>query len=210
MRRQNDFYPTPQWATSELASRVSIRGNVFECCVGDGAIANALRGDRAFLYTGDIDPYWSPMVCGDALDKQFWDDAEERVRSDYDFDVDIDWVVTNPPFNAAAQIVPIAFNRAAKGIAMLLRLSYLVPTEDRGAWLNSHPPTDLIVLPRISFTGDGKTDSVTCAWMVWDKRASGQSIVIAENPKFRIRPTERRYGEQFGVGIMTNDIGPLP
>lgn len=214
MRRKNDFYPTPDWATSELLKRVSIRGNVFECCVGDGAIAKALEGERTFLYTGDIDPQWKPMVCGDALERTFWRDAEARVNADYgDLEPGIDWVVTNPPFNVAAQIVPAAFNHAHKGIAMLLRLSYLEPVEDRGAWLNQHPPTDLIVLPRISFTGNGKTDSVTCAWMVWRKQCNTQRIVIAENPKFaepKLTPTQQRFGEQFGTGIMTNDIGPLP
>jgi hypothetical protein len=76
VRRQNDFYPTPEWATSELLKRVSIRGNVFECCVGDGAIAKALEGERTFIYTGDIDPQWCPMMCGDALDRAFWREAD--------------------------------------------------------------------------------------------------------------------------------------
>lgn len=213
MRRKNDFYPTPEWATRELLNQVTVRGNVFECCAGDGAIAKALAGERTFVYTGDIDPQWSPMVWGDALERQYWREAETRVNSDYsDVQPGMDWVVTNPPFNAAAQIVPIAFNHANKGIAMLLRLSFLEPVEDRGAWLNQHPPTDLIVLPRISFTGNGKTDSVTCAWMVWRKNATQQRIVIAQNPKFapKLITKERRYGEQFGTGNMSNDIGPLP
>lgn len=188
MRRTNDFYPTPEWATRELVRRVDISGVVFEPCVGDGAISGALakapQSSEARIYTGDIDPQWSPMVCGDALERQFWDDAVSRIESDFMYSTEIDWVVTNPPFNVAAQIVPIAFNRAAKGIAMLLRLSYLEPVENRGSWLNQHPPTDLIVLPRISFTGNGKTDNVTCAWMVWRKAATGQRIVVAENPKF--------------------------
>jgi hypothetical protein len=61
---------------------------------------------------------------------------------------------------------------------MFLRLSYLEPVRNRGAWLAAHPPTGLIVLPRISFTGDGQTDTVTCAWMVWDKLARGTIRVI--------------------------------
>lgn len=72
---------------------------------------------------------------------------------------------------------------AIVGVAMLLRLSYLEPTKDRGHWLNDHPPTQMIVLPRISFTGDGKTDSVTCAWMIWHKQGKG-TITIERNPKF--------------------------
>jgi hypothetical protein len=45
-------------------------------------------------------------------------------------------------------------------------------------WLAEHPPTKLIVLPRISFTGDGKTDSVTCAWYVWERGEHVQSLEI--------------------------------
>jgi hypothetical protein len=33
----------------------------------------------------------------------------------------------------------------------------------------------MLILPRISFTGDGKTDSVTVAWVIWDK--SGESWI---------------------------------
>lgn len=177
-RRQNDFYPTPEWATKELTRRISIRGTVFECCAGDGAIARPLATDRSFVYTGDIDPAWSPLVCGDALERGFWNDAENIIEDG------IDWIVTNPPFSVAPQIIPIAYSHASKGIAMLLRLSYLEPVENRGEWLNRHPPNMLIVLPRISFTGDGKTDNVTCAWMVWKKDAKWQQIIIAENPRF--------------------------
>lgn len=44
--------------------------------------------------------------------------------------------------------------------------------------LAAHPPTQLIVLPRHSFTGDGKTDRVTCAWMIWDRFDVRQGVVI--------------------------------
>jgi hypothetical protein len=186
VRRANDFYPTPEWATLELLKHVSIRGTVFECCVGDGAIARPLATDRSFVYTGDIDPQWNPQVLGDANDREFWESASRLIEADMDIP-GIDWIVTNPPFNEASTIVPIAYNRAEKGIAMLLRLSFLEPVEARGAWLTEHPPTCLIILPRISFTGDGKTDSVTCAWMVWDKAATQQRIIVAENPKFTVR-----------------------
>lgn len=192
MRRKNDFYPTPEWATRELLKQVPVRGVVVEPCVGDGAISKALEGDRRVVYTGDIDPQWTPMICGDALDRDFWDRMTQRIAGDFsDIDPGVDWIVTNPPFSVAPQIVPITFNRATRGIAMLLRLSYLEPTEDRGAWLNEHPPSAIIVLPRISFTGNGKTGSVTCAWMVWRKSTTLQRIVVAENPKFAARPPEQ-------------------
>ncbi len=176
MRRKHDFYPTPEFATRELLNRVSIGGNVFECCVGDHAISRVLHeGPRpSYVLTNDIDA---------ACHADFHENAAARVSWEYFTNRSIAWVVTNPPFQFASLIVPLAYEFAEEGIAMLLRLSFLEPTEDRGAWLNEHPPTSMIVLPRISFTGDGKTDSVTCAWMIWEKGKQG-TIAVAENPKF--------------------------
>jgi hypothetical protein len=179
LRRDNDFYPTPAWATQELLRKIpQIGGYILEPCVGDGAIARVIDGGNRVVYGSDIDPQMNCSFCGDATRRDFW----ENVR-DVMFEERLDWAITNPPFNVAAQIVPLAYEFASVGIAMLLRLSFLEPVEDRGAWLNEHPPTGMIVLPRISFTGDGKTDSVTCAWMVWEKSKTG-TIAVAENPKF--------------------------
>lgn len=180
MRRKNDFYPTPEWATQTLLDRYEMKGtSAFECCVGDGSISRVL--EQRFsdcVWTNDI------VTAGvifqhytlDAADPKNW---QEHWAGQMGFG----WVITNPPFNRAAEIVPLAYRYAGIGIAMLLRLSFLEPVEDRGSWLNDHPPTSMIVLPRISFTGNGKTDSVTCAWMIWEKGKQG-TITVAENPKF--------------------------
>lgn len=176
MRRKNDFYPTPEFATETLLRHVPIAGTIFEPCVGDHAIARILER-RGKVITNDIDPSHDSWFQLDAAAPKSWTDHFHSLRSD--------WVVTNPPFNQAAHIVPLAYEHAREGAAMLLRLSYLEPVENRGTWLNEHPPTILIVLPRISFTGDGKTDNVTCAWMIWDKVVQLQSrVIIAENPRF--------------------------
>lgn len=175
-RRKHDFYPTPEFATETLLRYVPITGTIFEPCVGDHAIARILER-RGKVFTNDIDPSRDSWFQLDAANSGSW--------ANHFHSLDLDWVVTNPPFNQAAQIVPLAFDHAREGIAMLLRLSYLEPVENRGTWLNDHPPTVLIVLPRISFTGDGKTDNVTCAWMIWDKSGQLQNrIIIAENPRF--------------------------
>lgn len=196
MRRKNDFYPTPSWATQELLSRVDIRGYILEPCIGDGAIASVIDGGDRWIYGNDIAPQTNCSFCGDASTRELW----ETVRNTMP-DERIDWVVTNPPFNVAAKIVPLAFEFAEFGIAMLLRLSYLEPVEDRGAWLKENPPTKLIVLPRISFTNDGKTDSVTCAWMVWEKSIFAERrIVIADNPRFT-QPTASSVSD----GLFSND-----
>ena len=172
-RRKLDQYFTPASATQKLLKHVFIGGNVLECCNGDGAISRVLRLSRNIdrVYTNDIDPALEADWHTDATDSTQWKG-------------DADWIVSNPPFNQAAQIVPLAYDHAGFGIAMLLRLSYLEPCKNRALWLREHPPTTLIVLPRISFTGNGKTDNVTCAWMVWNKRALTQEIIIVPKDNY--------------------------
>lgn len=175
MRRKHDFYPTPGWATLELLNRIPISGALLEPCVGGGDIADPLEehvvhGGASRLRTNDLDQRWVADSHDDATRAAWWQSLGP-----------LDWVITNPPFLVADKILPLAVEYA-RHVAMLLRLSYLEPCNGRGAWLAAYPPTDLIVLPRMSFTGDGKTDSVTCAWMVWREGRSEQTISIVPRP----------------------------
>lgn len=194
-RRENDAYYTPGWAVEQLIrhrNHVVGRANevVVEPCVGEGAIADPFRRRGAVVYTNDLVPTIDADVHGDAQTSHTWraiiDHAIAHTKTEPFNGVAIDWTVTNPPFVAAMEILKQAHAHSRIGVAMFLRLSFLEPTEDRGPWLAAHPPDDLIVVPRISFTGDGKTDNVTCAWMIWytDRdyvmRAPRQPIVIVE------------------------------
>ena len=67
------------------------------------------------------------------------------------------------------------------GIILMLRLSFLEPCHNRYAFLEKHPPTALYAVPRLSFTGDGKTDSVACAWFLWDKKQTNNSFKFLRN-----------------------------
>jgi len=81
------------------------------------------------------------------------------------------WVVTNPPFNAAPHILPLALEHCAIGVIALLRISYGEPCENRARWLwGNQDRQSILYLPkRVSFTGDGATDSVATAWFIWGK-----------------------------------------
>ena len=162
-RRELDAYYTPTWAVDVLRQDLGrqLKGmSVFEPCVGDGAISRGLVAAAERVLTNDIDPNIVADYHFDAT-KTWPIGGHEQLRRG-----DCAWVVTNPPFKYAKPIFDQARASAIYGIAFLLRLSWLEPTFDR----NLHPneaPDRIIVLPRISFTGDGKTDSVTCAWMIW-------------------------------------------
>jgi hypothetical protein len=54
-----------------------------------------------------------------------------------------------------------------------------------------HSLSKLIVLPRISFTGNGKTDSVTCGWFIWIKDDSIKKLIdkpFVTVPKLKDEP----------------------
>ena len=169
MRRRHDAYYTPPWQTALLLSHQPSSGRVVEPCCGDGASVRLLRGAGCAVTTGDSDPAVAPDRVGCATDPAAYTGA--------------DWSVTNPPYRmpVCRDIVTTAVAAARVGVAMLLRLTFLEPTRHRhprGPWLADHPPDRMIVMPRTSYTGDGKTDSVTTAWLIWLRDGTDRDPVV--------------------------------
>lgn len=161
-RNTLDYYETPSWMVQSLLRHhdLSSPGFVLEPCAGDGSIARVLRAAGLRVLTNDIDQRHDADRHDDATRFEFWDGAWAN---------DLAWVVSNLPFNRAFDIVRHALGTAVKGVAILLRKSFLEPTVERGEWLAAHPPTRVIGLPRHSFRGRG-SDTVSCDWMIWELR----------------------------------------
>lgn len=171
MRRKHDAYYTPGWAVDRLLDAINIdhRASILEPCCGGCAISDRLS-QRVLspILTNDIDPACRAMTHYDYLTRPF----------------SSQWTVTNPPFSLAFQFLLKALRESSIGVAMLLRLSFLEPTEVRGEWLAHNPPNLTLVTPRISFTGDGKCDNVTTAWFVWKHGDTDQrTIIIPKTPR---------------------------
>lgn len=179
-RRDEDFYATPAYQTRALLRRLRLRPGmrIFEPCCGDGAIVRELPSSVTVI-TNDIveRPPLLPDFLSDARRAASWDAFAACGR--------FDLVITNPPFNVAFEIAQQALARCSK-LILLLRLSWLEPTDDRGEWLAAHPPSGLIVLPRYDYRGNGSTDSVTSAWVIWE--TAGDPIGITD---------------EFGIDIVT-------
>lgn len=179
-RRPLDAYYTPEHLVTPLLELVRPTGRMLEPCAGDGSISRLLEKlPRTAVFTNDIDVGLRNVdTHRDATDPDFW----RKLRHGNH----LDWVITNPPFSKAKIILDHAL-RNADNVALLLRLSFLEPTLDRQDLLSECPPDALIVLPRHSFTGDGKSDSVTCAWMVWgdDIPLESQGIHVIRKPDLR-------------------------
>lgn len=181
-RIERDRYLTPRWMTESLLHHVpEIHGRLVEPCVGDGAISRVLVGaDRAeYVVTNDIDPAMPADSHHDAAAPVFWSQFGARFGRP-------DWVISNPPWSMPAdgpalpvEILKHALATSRVGVALLLRITFLEPCRNRGAWLDAHPPSRQIVLPRYSFRGNGATDSATACWFIWSHESlSGPPIVV--------------------------------
>lgn len=167
-----DWYPTPACFTRSLVYYVpEISGSsVLECASGDNAITDILRDEfGCTVLTNDLDPGHPAGLQLDATKPESWaffslGAAMLTNRQQHR----CDFVITNPPFNAAFAMLQHAIDYANVGVAFLLRKTFLEPTEDRGEWLSKHPPSRIIGLPRHNFRGDGN-DSVSCDWHVWER-----------------------------------------
>lgn len=175
-RRALDFYETAPWQTRALLANVpEIGGRIVEPCAGDNSIAKVLTARTSVLHliTNDIDPDKPAHTHLDATGEVFWSTVAGGC----------DWVVGNFPFEmpACLTMVQHAVRTAKVGVAVMLRISFLEPTDTRhprGPWLAENPITRLLALPRHSFTGNGKSDNATTAWFIWSrKRLKGRPIV---------------------------------
>jgi hypothetical protein len=173
MRRKHDQYFTPASACEVLKAHWDgwkRADHLIEPCVGRGDIVDSFQS-KPWL-TFDIDLAMAANAHADMTDPLSWRFINEAIGNRSCA------VITNPPFKFASPIICNALMRGYP-VAALLRLSFLEPTLERGPWLAENPPDKVIVLQRISFTGDGKTDSVTCAWMIWDQAIKDKGIVVS-------------------------------
>ena len=160
-RAEWDFYPTPPFMTRSLLHfHPAIEGaTVLEPCSGDGAIVRVLEERGCRVFTNDIDIRHPSMTHYDAAQPWYWREHAPKA----------DWIVSNLPFNVGIDILRCAYEHAEIGLALLFRKTFLEPTDDRGPWLSTHPPTRCIGQPRYSFRGTG-SDSVSCDWYIWERR----------------------------------------
>lgn len=167
MSEDLEQYYTPAPLTQVLMDHMpTISGTVLEPTAGNGSIVRALQESPKVkhIITNDIDPQFGCHFNLDATDPRSW----------HQFGRGIKWTITNPPFSKAHRILELA-TAFSFNVALLLRVTFLEPTRERGDLLVSlqHALTDILVVgsPRPSFTPDGKTDFATYFWGVWRKPA---------------------------------------
>lgn len=163
--RKLEFFPTPPWAAragGEVIRRLDPDARViWEPCCGQGHMAGPLSEDFAVSAT-DIHAHgWAGQSA-----------VIDFTAPDADCGIDVDWIVTNPPFTLAADFVRLGLQRARRGVALLCRLSLLESAARYPLFFGDTPLTALAPfferVPMQLGVWDPKGSTATAyAWFVW-------------------------------------------
>lgn len=179
MRKELDFYPTPNWYTyclkDFLGSLNMHPKKALEPFAGDGAIVRAWS-DTIWV-TNDVAYYGYPLdFCCDLSQSQersyLFSESTDYLAGEYIY------LITNPPYNLIKDINVLKWLTSFKVCCLLLRQNFLNTgsgkegISERGIFLSKFPPTHLVIMPRIPMSkgknGRPQTDSCNHAWIIWD------------------------------------------
>lgn len=166
-----DYFPTPPWATRAFCEHVlpvlwscpdACQGSVLDPACGEGHMALVL------------DEYFDTTLAADIHDYGFGTvqdflhpDQPEHLRK-------VDWIITNPPFNLAAEFVQTALQRARRGVAMLLRAQFAEGQERYRRLFSRRPPqliaqyVERVPMHRSRWVVNGTT-ATAYQWFCWRK-----------------------------------------
>lgn len=185
-----DDFPTPPWATRALLEHVIIpstgllsrndiqRSSVWEPCANRGHMVKPLGEYFGRVFASDICDYGMGYTQHDFLMPYLPQDVAYGA----------DWIITNPPFRLAFDIIQRGIDLASIGVAVLVRSAFEEGVGRYDALFRQRPPTLLGVFSeRVIMhkgvlrdpsqlyldekTGEMKRPSTATSykWMVWIK-----------------------------------------
>lgn len=171
-----DFFPTPAWATHALIESEKLRGDIWECACGDGAMSRVLE------QTGQ------QVISSDLYERGYGEAGHDFLKATRP----IDNIITNPPYNSAEGFVAAGAKLATRKFALLLRLAFLEGANRARTTFAETPPSRVWVFSeRITFYPVGVevkgTGTTAYAWFVWDKDAPGHTELKWLKPGYRAR-----------------------
>ena len=129
-----DYFPTPPWATRALfrhvlpALGIEAIESAWEPACGEGHMAAVI----------------SEYVRGPVVATDLYDYGYGRAPVDFLSEpppASSDWIITNPPFNAACDFTLRALDLASEGVAMLVRTSWVESIGRYEKVFRDRPPT---------------------------------------------------------------------
>ncbi|MCF1492475.1 MULTISPECIES: SAM-dependent DNA methyltransferase [Rhizobium/Agrobacterium group] len=167
-----DFFPTPPWSTRavlhELLLPLNLRLDtmiVRDPCVGGGHMLGPLREVFKQVDFADVHDW--------GINPPIRDFTFETIASlEADGEKRPDWIFANPPFEIAAAFFQQAFAIARRGVAFLVRASWLSGQERYNTIYHLHRPTFVAHhaerVAMIEGVWDPEASSATdYVWIIW-------------------------------------------
>lgn len=169
--RGKELYETPTVAIEALLANEPLPHHIWEPACGRGAIVDMLRARGHTVWATDL----HDLGCRESqFNMDFLQVKQSRI--------DVEAIVTNPPYRLAQQFVETAMALAPK-VVMLLRLAFL-ESERRTPILDHGKLARVLVfknrLPmmhRDGWAGPKAGSAVPFAWFVWERDYKGPIVV---------------------------------
>jgi hypothetical protein len=182
-RNKADHYQTPYSLTRLLFDNYKVQGNVIlEPCYGKGAISKIIKE-----YYPNHKLYESDLYNYETGEKDIKFNYTTKINYYQKNSIDIDTVITNPPFKIATDFILKSKEIAKKEIVMLLPLSYL---HGKGRYDLIYNNKDnyclkyVYIFTRYPFLKDtirkdGKVETgmQVYSWMIWINGYNEQPII---------------------------------
>ena len=169
-RAEYDFYVTDPKALQELLKHEKFNSFVWEPACGLCHLSKVLAENGYIVWSSDI-----VDRCGNAT----FDFLGENL---------IDWhgdIITNPPYNLAAEFVERAIECIDEGnrVCMLLRIQFLEEKKNKELF-DKYPPKYIYVSSRINCMRNGEEQhqtstfsTVRFGWYIWEKGFKGEPTI---------------------------------
>lgn len=160
-----DDFPTPPWGTRALCTHImDIRGcTVWEPSANRGFMVRALREFATSVLASDVHDYGHGFPVQDFL----W-------KNGFAKDQPIDWIICNPPFRLAEQFISRGLEVAGRGVAVLVRTSFIESITRYESLFRSRPPAYMAQfverLPMVKGRVDKNASTATSyCWLIWNR-----------------------------------------
>jgi len=197
-----DDFPTPPWATRALIEHVIQPAGLDKLSCREPACG------RGFM-SRVLEEYFEIVLSSDANNYGFGELRDFILNDEV---IETDWLITNPPFNAAEEFVRKGLSEARLGVAVLVRTVFLESVGRYNRLFSRFPPSLVAQfaerVPIVRGRVDPRASSATgYAWIVWEKTSEKTTSVVWIPP---CRKTlERRDDYSFGSLNLNRKLGPV-
>ena len=174
-RKEADFYPTPPDVTEVLLRFLNLPRDtsVWEPASGDGAMARIIERHCDTVIATDLRD--EPTVYG-RPGCDFLSESSDTFQ--------VDWIITNPPFNLAEDFIRKSLS-VTSNVAMLLKSQYWHAAR-RLSLFEAHPPAWVLPLtwrPAFLEKERGSSPLMDVIWVVWSGEADGTRYLPLQRPR---------------------------